>query len=333
MPFPRSEKFSRLSKRNSGVYSLLQHQKAPYGPPNENPNRSGHKLLIRKQGWVLDTEMTFSVSIFIKINRVKILTNKSMFYIVISQDKKYYKSANLIKKEYLSTQAIVISIEKLKRISCKKEDIIFFMTIDERIKQFISSSHFKKAKIINKKYITGRQEKSYINKKARAAGVNGPAIAININLKTELDKNQIEPPVYIKSEKHSGGVFRIKNKTEFKKIANSFNLLNNGKWYMEKALDLQGRRVEKIYSVSGLCFRYNGQKPRSGIIKTMNLIKNTFLLDVFSVDFIISKRNHWCIDINHAPGFFKSDFGRKIFVNFIKTMEMNKSTPFNSNFQ
>ncbi|OGY45354.1 MAG: hypothetical protein A3A24_00225 [Candidatus Buchananbacteria bacterium RIFCSPLOWO2_01_FULL_46_12] len=246
-----------------------------------------------------------------------------MFRIVMSQNEEYEEAIKLIVNgcRRFSVSVEAIEIEILKNTSFKDTDVVFFLTNNQRVGRFAAELSLRGIEVINGKYLVGNRAKSYAQRRARFAGVMGPRFMSGIDLqRLETTKyvSELGFPLYVKSERHEGGVFRAENVTELGRVIAGLDPSLG--WYMETAVDAPDRRLEKLYWVAGSCFGRDKQKtPRTDVIEAMDAIGGSLSFDVFSADFILSESDYWCIDVNSAPGLFGSETAREALIGFVQS--------------
>lgn len=247
----------------------------------------------------------------------------SMLCVVISSTEAYRDAADLIVRAcaQCSIVADIVDINDINITSCTAMDMIFFLTNDSRVGRMATAMMLKGVDVVNGTYLTGNRAKSFAQKRVRAAGVAVPRIIHGIDfccLKNENAISDISFPLYVKSENHGQGVFRVERELDLQRIISRLD--PNMTWYAEEAVDAYGRILVKLYWVAGVCFsKYSGRETvQDEWCEAMHTIGNTLSLDIFSADFVVGESFYRCIDINPAPGFFGSQAAREALVRLIQ---------------
>ncbi len=241
-----------------------------------------------------------------------------MFYIIISKNEGYRDAADLIVEscQQFSVAADIVEIGVLKNTLFKSKDVIFFLTNDQNVGNLVAGLLLKGVIIINHTYLIGNRAKSYAQQRILSYGVTVPRHLSGVGLyqfEDEKLSGRLGFPLYVKSESHAQGAFKITRGEELRVIIAKHEYSVG--WYLEEAADAPNRHLEKLYWVAGSCFKRDGrQAPRIDVVKAMNTIGKTFSFDIFSADFVLDEAGYWCIDVNPAPGFFGSKAARESLV-------------------
>lgn len=130
-------------------------------------------------------------------------------------------------------------------------------------------------------------------------------ILLSTKINTPKILNKVHTKAYLKENKHEG---------EVKLISNDYNI-NLTSYYLEEVISGQ---ENKYYYVFDSLFDNASKIIDKDLVYIANVIANTLSLDVFSFDVIKKDDINYVIDVNVAPGFYKSDIARSYFINYIE---------------
>lgn len=203
--------------------------------------------------------------------------------LITSKQNKYVDQINKIIKESLFESRLTF---KEDNFNCEDYIIYLFTKLDE-----------VNENVINYKFYQNYKSKLEVQQLLKNNNISTPKI---------VDK--ITSYVYLKENKHEGSV----------KLINNYDQINVSDFYLEENI----KGVEnKYYFVFDKLFDKNIEIIDKNLINLASNIKDTLLLEVFSFD-VISKENiNYVIDVNIAPGFYKSDIARSYFINSIKDIK------------
>lgn len=177
------------------------------------------------------------------------------------------------------------------------------INIDSVIYSLITNYDFrvdisKYNKFINNNFFIRNLNKKDIQLLLKDNGINTP----NIYSKIE------QYPVYVKENKHEGLVNLINDSSEY--------VSENS--YAEEYIEYD--KEDKYYYVFGKVYDTFTEISDEFIIELCCKIVKILSLDVMSIDVLYKDDKYYVIDVNHSPGFYKSDIARKELIRKIKEM-------------
>ena len=245
-------------------------------------------------------------------------------YILFSKNEGYQEGAEKIRTEALrqNKNCEIIEIHNLsnKKVLEKmkqKKSLVYLLTNDDYIPIYVELLKNINIKIINESLLSKNLLKFVLQERIKRNGVCIPN-SIWVSDKSELNNlNKIEYPIFIKSQKQASKIILVKNEMEFYKKIKSINNINE--YYIEKAIDAKEYILKKYYCVKGSIIDMDfltDKKIPAWLKAILKNISKSLEAEVFSVDIFInlSNKNYFCIDINPASSFFRSDLAREKFV-------------------
>ncbi len=255
-----------------------------------------------------------------------------MLYIILSSEKEYSEAADEMIKiaAHLEIPISIACIDNINEISLSSEDSIYFLINGNSVSELVKKINPIGVFIFNSQFLAKSQTKSKIQNQIKNSGVSVPEIIKTINNNTAEVQGKIRYPVYIKSEQHVHGVYRVVNDNGYQQKIKELD--HSTYWYIEEAVDAPGRSLIKVYWIKGRCFsRDNQPPPRKDIRISMDSIGKLLKFDCFSADFIIDKDGrHWCIDVNQAPAFFGSKKARQTFIHMASQVHTKQPKSFST---
>ena len=206
-----------------------------------------------------------------------------------------------------------IFLEDFEKAECFREkngekNMAYFMTND-----FGASYYFEKIKtagwsIVNQGGLEKKQTKLEMQKTMEENNIKVPRSFSNIE---EWDGRF---PVYVKSQRQLSHVRLAKDSRELSESA-AFFRKQKEPYYIEQAIDDNKLTLQKIYYIAGKAF-FSGEARLSD--KILHRISRTLELEIFSADIFISPGGDYrVIDINPAPGLYRSEDARSVFADYL----------------
>lgn len=238
---------------------------------------------------------------------------KSKFTVIYNSKEPYSSAVNFLVKESdnFGMDAEMIDLRKFKlRVGKSRiSHCLYFLTdLSTARSAAYWASEIGSAYVVNANAFQTRDPKSVIQSKMHKIGVS-VATPMPYAMQQGGKKSLV-----LKSEQHG---IRRKGITE-KFFTDPWTL------YYEKNAALKGYVECKVWSIGGLLFSDNPwvEKKRS-IRRDVHRIQASLGLEVLSLDvFVNPKGDHFIIDINPAPGFFRHDAARRAFILYVKSKAM-----------
>ena len=246
-----------------------------------------------------------------------------MFYLVTSSFDNLVDGASKLAVECLnlSIESKLIDIKEVGTSTFSSADLLYFLTNDPGVRDTLRPLRPTGLRVVNQNYLEHIVTKSDVMDTLLSHGVSVPKhkkIFDKINLEAVLD--EIGLPVYIKNEQH-GRVFRSGDLAKCKDILDTLNVSTG--WYVEEAVDTDGRRHEKIYVVHGQTFSASGLTISGTIDRELIRAVKYFNLEVASADILIGPIDYYLVDINHCPTLYQSQEAREAFAKFVLSIPGN----------
>jgi hypothetical protein len=209
-----------------------------------------------------------------------------------------------------------IYLEELKDAGCvgKKSaigNIAYFMTNDFDTEFYFKILELSGWSVVNRSGLEKKRTKFETQQVLGRNGVKVPESSDSANLW------QGQFPVYIKSQKQLSHVRLAKDQQELSRSVAFFEKKREP-YYFERAVDDGGSELHKIYYIAGKAF-FSGKYRLSSRI--LDEISHALDLEIFSADIFISAGGAYrVIDINPAPGLYRSEEARTAFADYLRSM-------------
>ncbi len=244
-----------------------------------------------------------------------------MNLIVYSGNEAFREGAQKIKEDTIqhNKECEVIEIEDFRNVISRiQTDCVYFLSSDKKIPEFCEILKEKDCKIINDNFFLNNIETSKYDslKKCNLLGICVPN---NFELNQYDPVNFLDVPMFIKTKNPRGLVKKCLNKNLIGDEIEKIQIKDRNCYYLEEDVFNQDCSELKIYYVNGKIFFMDDFSENTNIDwlhQIMNKISKQTNLEVFSVDFILNfkTQKYYCIDINHASSFFKSNTARNEFI-------------------
>ncbi|HBD24900.1 MAG: hypothetical protein A2566_00935 [Candidatus Zambryskibacteria bacterium RIFOXYD1_FULL_40_13] len=246
-----------------------------------------------------------------------------MNYILFSKNELFREGAEKIKIEAQkqNKQCEVLEIHSITKNGILRQKIdntslVYFLTNDVCIPEYIELLKKKGAYIVNEAPLSGDLKKYILQNKVKNNGVRVPK-NICLSSDKETGRLNLKYPVYIKSQKQGSLVIYNLNPDELNK--NIISIGNINEFYFEEAVEIKGFVLRKFYYIKEVIIdmdKKNTDPVPDWLYIVLKNISLSLKLEVFSSDIFVnwSSQEYFCIDINPASSFFKSEKARKEFV-------------------
>lgn len=247
-----------------------------------------------------------------------------MNYILFSKKEGFEDGAQKIKIESIckGKSCQVMEIQDLLRLKIENtHPLLYCLTNEISVLSQVKILEERGFKIVNLKGISMGMLKFEAQQFMRLQGIKVPNSTKLLRESFLTNhKNNINHPLYIKSQKQADVVVYCKNYDE--SLANLTSLKIKDAYYIEEAVENINMTLNKFYYINGTVVNMkenNEYEIPTWIQKILANISEILNLEVFSADMFLDLKNkeYFCIDINPASAFFKSDKGREIFVDKI----------------
>jgi len=246
-----------------------------------------------------------------------------MNYIIFSQSEQFYAGAEKIRLEAFK-QNMLCEIIEIKNIAnnktlknlMDKSSLAYFLTNDPCIPVCVKVLKKMGINIVNEVFLSGNSEKFTLQHKIKEKGIHTPR-SVSLSDIKQIDRLDLKYPLYIKSQKQGDVVIYNIDVNELRK--NIMPIKNTNEYYLEEAVDSDDLILRKFYYIRGSVVDMNDPNinnlPNWFSIVLKN-ISSSLGLDVFSADIFINWSNgkYFCIDVNPASSFFKSEKACEEFV-------------------
>ncbi len=252
-----------------------------------------------------------------------------MNHILYSKNESFEEGAKKIKNEALGRgkECEIIELEdvltnKYEEKFKREKILVYFLASDQNIPKYVEFINKIGGLVINNNFLLANISTSKFDslQKIKMAGLSTPT---NIPVPTDLSEieKEISFPIFIKTKRPIGTVDYIENKDDLLDKMRPISEINE--YYLEEIVNDIDTQLHKFYYVNGDIFNVEFEKKEEQVPEWFKVILNKISdctdLQVFSIDFFVnwSTNKYYCIDVNHASAFFKSDSARKTFINNI----------------
>jgi len=191
------------------------------------------------------------------------------------------------------------------------EKVAYFMTNDFDTERYFEKFASYGWVIVNKKGLQNKHTKFHMQKILKRHGISAPKNMAGGK------KWKGTYPVYIKSFRQMSHVRLVRNKKELCRETSFFRRIKEP-YYLEQAVKKEKMILHKIYHIRNRTISYGCHKIKEEV---MQKVSKALSLDIFSADIFISPVGEYrIIDINPAPGLYKSEKARSLFAGYLKKM-------------
>ena len=159
--------------------------------------------------------------------------------------------------------------------------------------------------VINGQFINKKYKKKEVQQILKSKGFLVPEI---------YEEFPANGQVYLKENSHEGknSIFNSKAKAEIFIKQNNIN----GYYYEEdlKSKECEEYQESKFYFIFGKLFDEKFEIENIELLNLCLSLSKVFSLDVYSIDIITIDKISYIIDLNHCPGFYKSNIARNYFI-------------------
>lgn len=198
-----------------------------------------------------------------------------------------------------------------KKDPCSDKDgekIAYFMTNDFDTERYFEKFVSHGWVIVNKDGLQNKYTKFHMQKILKRHGIKAPK-----NMDSGK-KWQGTYPVYIKSFRQMSRVRLARNKKELSREIDFFKR-NREDYYLEQAVTDNKMLLHKIYHIRNRTIFYGKYKTCNKVTRKISKILG---FGIFSADIFISPEGDYqVIDINPAPGLYKSEEARALFAKYL----------------
>lgn len=210
---------------------------------------------------------------------------------------------NAVSEEILFEITYIENLSLSKLNNMHYYDAIYIVNNNDLTRQFLPVLNHKTKFLINKTYWFENFSKVTAQQNLKINNILAPSIIY------PLPTDYIEE-YFIKSISHTVGVIHPKDAKK------NFNKCNKLQYYLEEQV-ITGKE-EKIYVVNNECSLNN--LPYNDFSKDIERISTILGLNVFSADVFIDNDSINIVDVNPASCFFKDDYARHKFIDYLKIM-------------